>query len=128
MRILKHVEVALEREVEGDLFLQDIGQGLGFRPGSFDGAIRFVYQKQIRVTDRRNGCISVSLSYSGCSMLKHPTQLPLLLIDFTVSSLLFTLRSAIPRELYSNSIPHQMIRFNSSRPLPRRLVSAVVLS
>ena len=35
-------EVALEREVEGDLFLQDIGQGFGFRPGSFDGAIRHV--------------------------------------------------------------------------------------
>jgi 18S rRNA (guanine1575-N7)-methyltransferase len=35
-------EVALERGVEGDLFLQDIGQGFGFRPGSFDGAIRFV--------------------------------------------------------------------------------------
>jgi len=33
-------EVALEREVEGDLFLQDIGQGFGFRPGSFDGVIR----------------------------------------------------------------------------------------
>jgi len=31
--------VALEREVEGDLFLQDIGQGFGFRAGSFDGAI-----------------------------------------------------------------------------------------
>lgn len=35
-------EVALEREVEGDLFLHDIGQGFGFRPGSFDGAIRCV--------------------------------------------------------------------------------------
>lgn len=34
------LEVALDREVEGDLFLHDIGQGLGFRPGSFDGAIR----------------------------------------------------------------------------------------
>ncbi|KZT28419.1 williams-Beuren syndrome critical region protein 22 [Neolentinus lepideus HHB14362 ss-1] len=33
------LEVALERELEGDLFLQDIGQGFGFRPGSFDGAI-----------------------------------------------------------------------------------------
>ncbi|KAG6876595.1 hypothetical protein C0993_001996 [Termitomyces sp. T159_Od127] len=33
------LEIALEREVEGDLFLQDIGQGFGFRPGSFDGAI-----------------------------------------------------------------------------------------
>lgn len=33
------LEVALEREVEGDLFLADIGQGIPFRPGSFDGAI-----------------------------------------------------------------------------------------
>ncbi|KAN0140976.1 S-adenosyl-L-methionine-dependent methyltransferase [Lactarius tabidus] len=33
------LEVAIDREVEGDLFLQDIGQGFGFRPGSFDGAI-----------------------------------------------------------------------------------------
>merc|ERR1712230_55535 len=33
------LEVALERESEGDLFLHDIGQGFGFRPGSFDGAI-----------------------------------------------------------------------------------------
>lgn len=33
------LEVALEREVEGDLFMHDIGQGFGFRPGSFDGAI-----------------------------------------------------------------------------------------
>ncbi|KAI6036317.1 S-adenosyl-L-methionine-dependent methyltransferase [Pisolithus microcarpus] len=33
------LQVALEREVDGDLFLQDIGQGFGFRPGSFDGAI-----------------------------------------------------------------------------------------
>jgi len=31
--------VALERQVEGDLFLQDIGQGMGLRPGSVDGAI-----------------------------------------------------------------------------------------
>jgi 18S rRNA (guanine1575-N7)-methyltransferase len=34
------LEVALDREVEGDLFLQDVGQGMGFRPGTFDGAIR----------------------------------------------------------------------------------------
>lgn len=32
-------EVALEREVEGDLMLHDIGQGFGFRPGTFDGCI-----------------------------------------------------------------------------------------
>ena len=42
-RLNSREEVALEREVEGDLFLQDIGQGFGFRPGSFDGAIRCVY-------------------------------------------------------------------------------------
>lgn len=39
--LIRLIEVALEREVEGDLFLQDIGQGFGFRPGSFDGAIRY---------------------------------------------------------------------------------------
>jgi 18S rRNA (guanine1575-N7)-methyltransferase len=32
-------DVANDREVEGDLFLHDIGQGVGFRPGTFDGAI-----------------------------------------------------------------------------------------
>jgi 18S rRNA (guanine1575-N7)-methyltransferase len=42
MVLTREPEVALEREVEGDLFLQDIGQGFGFRPGSFDGAIRCV--------------------------------------------------------------------------------------
>ncbi|GAM89223.1 hypothetical protein ANO11243_072600 [Dothideomycetidae sp. 11243] len=30
---------ALERDVEGDLFLADMGQGVPFRPGTFDGAI-----------------------------------------------------------------------------------------
>jgi 18S rRNA (guanine1575-N7)-methyltransferase len=34
------LEVALEREVEGDLMLQDAGQGVCYRPGTFDGAIR----------------------------------------------------------------------------------------
>eukprot|EP00474_Spongospora_subterranea_P009997 CRZ10455.1 hypothetical protein [Spongospora subterranea] len=33
------LEVALAREVEGDLFLSDIGQGLYFRPATFDAAI-----------------------------------------------------------------------------------------
>ncbi|KAI5063491.1 hypothetical protein GOP47_0022038 [Adiantum capillus-veneris] len=33
------LDVALERETEGDLLLSDIGQGLGFRPGTIDGAI-----------------------------------------------------------------------------------------
>ena len=34
-------DVAVEREVEGDLFLHDVGQGLCFKPGTFDGCIRF---------------------------------------------------------------------------------------
>lgn len=31
--------IALERDVDGDLLLGDIGQGVPFRPGSFDAAI-----------------------------------------------------------------------------------------
>ncbi|XP_016457644.2 18S rRNA (guanine-N(7))-methyltransferase RID2 [Nicotiana tabacum] len=33
------LDIALEREVEGDLLLGDMGQGLGLRPGVLDGAI-----------------------------------------------------------------------------------------
>ncbi|KAG9441965.1 hypothetical protein H6P81_017819 [Aristolochia fimbriata] len=33
------LDIALEREVDGDLLLADMGQGLGLRPGVFDGAI-----------------------------------------------------------------------------------------
>lgn len=33
------LDVAIEREVEGDLILSDLGQGTPFRPGMFDGAI-----------------------------------------------------------------------------------------
>lgn len=33
------LDVALEREVEGDLILGDMGQGMPFRPGTFDGCI-----------------------------------------------------------------------------------------
>jgi 18S rRNA (guanine1575-N7)-methyltransferase len=33
------LKVALENEVEGDLLLQDMGDGLPFRAGTFDGAI-----------------------------------------------------------------------------------------
>ncbi|GMY35316.1 18S rRNA (guanine-N(7))-methyltransferase RID2 [Fagus crenata] len=33
------LDIALEREVEGDLLLGDMGQGLGLRPGVVDGAI-----------------------------------------------------------------------------------------
>ena len=33
------VDVARDREVEGDLCLHDLGHGLPLRPGTFDGAI-----------------------------------------------------------------------------------------
>ncbi|NWH40340.1 BUD23 methyltransferase, partial [Chloropsis hardwickii] len=33
------LDVAVEREVEGDLLLADVGQGISFRPGMFDGCI-----------------------------------------------------------------------------------------
>lgn len=33
------LDVALDREVEGDLILGDMGQGMPFRPGTFDGCI-----------------------------------------------------------------------------------------
>ncbi|KAK9412352.1 putative 18S rRNA guanine-N7-methyltransferase [Crotalus adamanteus] len=33
------LDVAMEREVEGDLMLADMGQGIPFRPGTFDGCI-----------------------------------------------------------------------------------------
>ena len=33
------LDVAQEREVEGDLCHHDLGDGLPFRPGMFDGAI-----------------------------------------------------------------------------------------
>ncbi|XP_014378334.2 probable 18S rRNA (guanine-N(7))-methyltransferase, partial [Alligator sinensis] len=33
------LDVAVEREVEGDLLLADVGHGIPFRPGTFDGCI-----------------------------------------------------------------------------------------
>lgn len=33
------LEVALEKEVDGDLMLHDMGDGLPFRPGAFDGVV-----------------------------------------------------------------------------------------
>ena len=35
--VVSSVDVAREREVDGDLFLWDMGKGLGFCPGVFDG-------------------------------------------------------------------------------------------
>lgn len=39
MFFLCTIDVALEREVEGDLILGDMGDGMPFRAGSFDGAV-----------------------------------------------------------------------------------------
>jgi len=37
------LDIAVEREVEGETLLADMGQGFGFRAGMFDGAIRSVF-------------------------------------------------------------------------------------
>ena len=39
--LLSGLDVACEREVEGDLVHRDMGEGMCFRPGMFDGAIRY---------------------------------------------------------------------------------------
>lgn len=33
------LDVAVDREVEGDVYRGDIGQGFGFRPGTFDAVV-----------------------------------------------------------------------------------------
>ncbi|XP_035891356.1 probable 18S rRNA (guanine-N(7))-methyltransferase [Anopheles stephensi] len=33
------LDIAIDREVEGDLLLGDMGQGMPFKPGTFDGAV-----------------------------------------------------------------------------------------
>lgn len=35
--------VAVERETEGDLLQGDMGYGMPFKPGTFDGVIRCVF-------------------------------------------------------------------------------------
>jgi hypothetical protein len=53
------VDVAIDREVEGDLFLQDIGQGVGYRPGII-GLI------QVHLTE-----LFQSLFFNGYAMPVH---------------------------------------------------------
>lgn len=38
--LFSDVDAALDRDTEGDLLLGDMGQGIPFKPGSFDGCIR----------------------------------------------------------------------------------------
>lgn len=42
------VDVALDREVEGDLLVGDMGQGMPFRAGAFDGCIRWTIKLFLR--------------------------------------------------------------------------------
>ena len=46
------LQVAVERETEGDFILGDMGEGMPFRAGAFDGAI------SIRYTDRKCGFLA----------------------------------------------------------------------
>lgn len=46
--------IAREREVEGDLFLWDMGEGLGFRPGTFDGVISISALQWLCNADRKS--------------------------------------------------------------------------
>ncbi|KAG9284245.1 hypothetical protein G9A89_002055 [Geosiphon pyriformis] len=48
------LNVALECGVEGDLFLQDVGQGMAFRPGTFDGAISISMLQWLCNADRKS--------------------------------------------------------------------------
>ena len=49
-----YADVAQEREVEGELVLGDIGYGMPFRAGSFDGAIRYGTVKRVQKRETRN--------------------------------------------------------------------------
>ena len=70
-------EVALERQVDGDLFLQDIGQGFGFRPGSFDGAIRSVRMRIALLHSKSHSRRSISvLQWLLNAETSHPTSSP----------------------------------------------------
>lgn len=104
-RELTSSEVALEREVEGDLFLHDIGQGFGFRPGTFDGCISYVhsshpYSSSLSHSDSPDPAL-VYQSSNGSS-----TQTPPLIPHNSVSSASSppsTPRSRTPPVPYSNS-------------------------
>eukprot|EP00744_Colponema_vietnamica_P003192 GILI01004924.1.p1 GENE.GILI01004924.1~~GILI01004924.1.p1 ORF type:complete len:284 (+),score=76.50 GILI01004924.1:50-901(+) len=47
------LDVAVEREAEGDMLLNDMGQGFKFRPGSFDGAISISALQWLCNVDRK---------------------------------------------------------------------------
>uniref|UniRef100_A0A673B6G3 18S rRNA (guanine-N(7))-methyltransferase n=1 Tax=Sphaeramia orbicularis TaxID=375764 RepID=A0A673B6G3_9TELE len=47
------LDVAIDREVEGDLLLGDMGQGMPFRPGTFDGCISISALQWLCNADKR---------------------------------------------------------------------------
>uniref|UniRef100_A0A8C4DK41 18S rRNA (guanine-N(7))-methyltransferase n=1 Tax=Dicentrarchus labrax TaxID=13489 RepID=A0A8C4DK41_DICLA len=48
------LDVALDREVEGDLLVGDMGQGMPFRPGTFDGCISISALQWLCNADKRS--------------------------------------------------------------------------
>ncbi|OXB70983.1 UNVERIFIED_CONTAM: hypothetical protein H355_005194 [Colinus virginianus] len=48
------LDVAVEREVEGDLLLADMGSGIPFRPGTFDGCISISAVQWLCNADRKS--------------------------------------------------------------------------
>eukprot|EP01097_Dermamoeba_algensis_P006481 TRINITY_DN405_c0_g3_i1.p1 TRINITY_DN405_c0_g3~~TRINITY_DN405_c0_g3_i1.p1 ORF type:complete len:292 (-),score=48.32 TRINITY_DN405_c0_g3_i1:80-955(-) len=48
------LDVALEKEVDGDLLLSDMGEGLYFRPGIFDGAVSISALQWLCNADKKN--------------------------------------------------------------------------
>lgn len=80
---MTYIEVAQEREVEGDLFIWDMGEGLGFRPGTFDGALRYIKPPLFSTFS-----LAVFLLCSGSAMLTAVSII--LFVDCIHSLSLFT--------------------------------------
>jgi len=68
------IDVAKERDAEGDLILRDMGDGLPFRPGVFDAAVRFlvyespIYTSMFKTPTKKtnNHSHKASLHCNGC--------------------------------------------------------------
>lgn len=57
-------DVAQDREVEGDLLLGDMGQGMPFRPGTFDGCVRYQISQM--------SCHFLRIHMESCSLISEP--------------------------------------------------------
>jgi len=56
--VLLLTEVAVERDVEGGLLLADMGCGMPFRAGTFDGVIRLYFTQLLRYCSALSGLIT----------------------------------------------------------------------